>query len=96
MPTSDTPVRLYDKIDGSSVEWSFGMMLTEANKLKWNYVEPKTFMYLFAFVSPIFVLLSCGLGYLLYKKRKRRAGSSFRNLDDDMGYSPPTDFPQKP
>lgn len=91
MPTKDTPVQMYDKIDGSSVEWSFGMMLTEANKLNWNYVAPNTFMYLFAFICPIFVLLSCGLAYLLYKARKR-ASSAFQQFDDDSNYKPPRAF----
>mmetsp|Transcript_18817 Transcript_18817/g.43179 ORF Transcript_18817/g.43179 Transcript_18817/m.43179 type:complete len:485 (+) Transcript_18817:31-1485(+) len=87
MPTKDTPVQIYETIDGSSVEWSFGMMLFEANKLSWNYVAPNTFMYLFAIICPILVLLLCGLAYLLYKAQGKSQGGKEEKSTSD--YSEP-------
>ena len=40
MPMDDTPVDVVDQIKGTSVEWAYGRMIFEANKLAWTYDGP--------------------------------------------------------
>ena len=36
-PTKNTPIRVVNKIDGNDVEWTYGAMLYEINRLGWTY-----------------------------------------------------------
>ena len=77
MPTSNTPIEIYDKIGGTQVQWAFGMMIVEANKLGWIFEGSSTYKYLFTILTPVFVVLSCALAYLLYQAKRSGVEGSY-------------------
>lgn len=77
MPRSNTPIEIYDKIDGTQAQWAFGMMIVEANKLGWVFEGSSTYKYLFTILTPVFVVLSCVLAYLLYQAKRSGVEGSY-------------------
>jgi hypothetical protein len=99
LPLKHTPIEVYHDINGTQVDWALGMMLVERNKGSCDTNQQRSiiltinqstsdaidYKLLFLSVTPTFILVSCILGYMLRRaKRKYKLLEMYSSLDQGI------------